>query len=184
MGMPAWLNAANFFTLVRLGLVPLVLFDIIGGHHVRALAVFFLAALTDVIDGSLARGSSGVTRVGAYLDPIADKCLMSGVFLALAASAIVPWWFVAVVLGRDILILLGAIAALSFTKVRQFPPSRWGKLSTFVQIVTAICWMVRDAWPAPVFVAIASAMLWVCVLFTVLSGLDYMQRGIHLFRVR
>lgn len=184
MEMPVWLNAANFFTLVRLALVPLVLLDILGGHHLRALSLFFLAALTDVIDGSLARGSSGVTQLGAYLDPIADKCLMSGVFLALAAASIVPWWFVAVILGRDLLILLGAIAALSFTKVRQFPPSRWGKLSTFVQIVTAICWMVRDAWPAPVFVAIASAMLWVCVLFTVRSGLDYMQRGIHLFRVR
>ena len=65
------------------------------GEHVWALILFFLAAVTDVIDGALARGSSGTSRVGAYLDPIADKCLMSGVFLALGAAKILPWWFVA-----------------------------------------------------------------------------------------
>jgi len=179
--MPAWLNLANSFTLLRLALVPFVLRDIVEGNHVRALAVFFIAALTDVIDGALARGPSGATKAGAYLDPIADKCLMSGVFLALGAAAIVPWWFVAIVIGRDLFILIGALAVLALTKVRQFPPSRWGKLSTFVQIVTAICWMVRDAWPLPVLVAISSAMLWVCIAFTIVSGLDYTRRGVRLF---
>jgi cardiolipin synthase len=182
--MPAWVNLANFFTLVRLVLVPFVLRDIIDGQHVRALALFFVAAVTDVLDGALARGRSGTTRVGAYLDPVADKCLMSGVFLALGAAKIVPWWFVALVLGRDLAILVGALAVAALTKVRQFPPSRWGKLSTFVQIVTAICWMVRDAWPAAVFIAISSAMLWVCATFTLVSGVDYGRRGMHLFRAR
>ena len=182
--MPAWLNLANLFTLARLALVPFVLRDIIAGRHERALVLFFVAALTDVIDGALARGRSGKTPFGAYLDPIADKCLMSGVFLALGAAGIVPWWFVAVVLGRDLLIVIGALAVLALTKVRQFPPSRWGKLSTFVQIVTAISWMVRDAWPAPFFVAFSSATLWVCTTFTVASGLDYVRRGMHLFRAR
>jgi cardiolipin synthase len=182
--MPAWLNLANLFTLARLALVPFVLRDIVAGNHTRALTLFFVAALTDVIDGGLARGPSGVTRFGAYLDPIADKCLMSGVFLALGAAALVPWWFVAVVLGRDLFILIGALAFLGLTKVRQFAPSRWGKLSTFVQIVTAISWLVRDAWPAPVFDRISYAMLWVCVTFTLISGLDYASRGVQLFRAR
>ncbi|HXA50950.1 MAG TPA: CDP-alcohol phosphatidyltransferase family protein [Candidatus Acidoferrum sp.] len=182
--MPAWVNLANLFTFARLALTPFILRDIIDANHTRALILFFIAALTDVIDGALARGPSGATRFGAYFDPTADKCLMSGVFLALGAAEIVPWWFVAVVLGRDLFILAGALAALGLTKVRQFPPSRWGKLSTFVQIVTAISWMVRDAWPAPVFIAISSAMLWVCATFTVISGLDYARRGTQLFRAR
>jgi cardiolipin synthase len=182
--MPVWLNFANLFTLVRLALVPVIVRDIIAANHVHALVIFFVAALTDVIDGALARGPSGVTRFGAYLDPIADKCLLSGVFLALGAAEIVPLWFVAVVLGRDLFILTGAIAALGLTKVRQFPPTRSGKLSTFVQIVTAISWMVRDAWPTAVFVAISSAMLWVCATFTIASGLDYARRGVQLFRAR
>jgi cardiolipin synthase len=180
--MPPWLNLANFFTLLRLVLVPFIISDIVNGHHIHALVLFFAAALTDVVDGALARSSSGSTRTGAYFDPIADKCLMSGVFLALWAADIVPGWFVALIFARDIYILLWALAALALTEVRTFPPTRWGKLSTFVQIVTAICWMVRNAWPAPVFEAISSTMLWVCVAFTLASGLDYTWRGVHLFR--
>jgi cardiolipin synthase len=182
--MPAWVNLANLFTLFRLALVPFVVNDIISGRHVRALVLFFVAAVTDVIDGALARGSSGTSRVGAYLDPIADKCLMSGVFLAMAAAEIIPWWFVLIVLGRDFFILLAALFALSFTTVRQFPPSRWGKLSTFVQIVTAICWMVSNAWPAQILLAISSVMLWVCTAFTIGSGLDYARRAITLIGAR
>ncbi len=182
--MPAWVNLANFFTLARLALAPFVVRDILGGFHARALLLFFFAAVTDVIDGAVARGHSGATAAGAYFDPIADKCLMSGVFLALGAAGIVPWWFVAIVFGRDLVILTGVLALLALTRVRAFPPSRWGKLSTFVQIVTAVAWMVRDAWPLPVFVAISSATLWVCVAFTVASGLDYVHRGTACLRAR
>ncbi|MBS1856088.1 MAG: CDP-alcohol phosphatidyltransferase family protein [Acidobacteria bacterium] len=182
--MPAWVNLANFFTLSRLALVPFIVRDIVAGSHLRALVLFFLAAVTDVLDGALARGTSGTTAAGAYLDPIADKCLMSGVFLALAAAGIVPWWFVAVVFGRDLFILTGVLALLALTRVRDFPPSRWGKLSTFVQIVTAVSWMVRDAWPLPALVAISTAILWLCVAFTLASGLDYARRGALYFRAR
>jgi cardiolipin synthase (CMP-forming) len=182
--MPAWVNLANLFTLLRVALVPFVVSDIIHGLHRRALTLFFISAVTDVIDGALARSSSGITQAGAYLDPIADKCLMSGVFLALWAAEIVPGWFVGIVFGRDLLILAGALAIMSLTKVRSFPPSRWGKLSTFVQIVAAISWMTQNAWPNPVFEGIARAMLWVCVAFAIASGIDYTWRGVHLFRTR
>src|SRR5947208_1937103 len=128
--MPRWANLANLFTLGRLLLVPFIVRDIIDGHHFRALTLFFIAAVTDIIDGALARSASGTTQTGAYLDPIADKCLMSGVFLALGAAALVPWWFVGIVFGRDLLILAGVLAVLGLTKVRKFPPSRWGKIST------------------------------------------------------
>ena len=182
--MPAWVNLANLFTFSRIALIPFVVSDIVAGRHVRALVLFFVAALTDVIDGALARGPSGTSRFGAYLDPIADKCLLSAVFLALGAAEIVPWWFVMVVLGRDLLILTGALFALALTKVRQFPPSRWGKFSTFVQIVTAICWMVSDAWPTQVLVAISTVMLWVCTASTIISGFDYGRRATTLIRAR
>jgi cardiolipin synthase len=117
------------------------------------------------------------TQAGAYLDPIADKCLLSGIFLALGAIGSVPWWFVAVVLGRDVYILLAVVAVMALTKVRKFPPSRWGKISTFVQIATAVAWMVENIWPVPVLHAIATAMLWVCVGFTIWSGVHYTLRG-------
>jgi len=124
------------------------------------------------------------TPLGAFLDPIADKCLLSGIFLALGSAGIVPWWFVAVVFGRDIYILLGVVAALALTKVRKFPPSVWGKISTFVQIVTAVTWMVENIWPLPVLQAISSAMLWVCAAFTLWSGVHYTLRGTQTLRAR
>src|SRR5215472_9343425 len=123
--MPGWLNPANLFTFLRLGLVPFVVRAILQGNHLLALVLFIAAGLTDVVDGALARGFSMVTPSGAYLDPLADKCLLSGIFLALGSSGIVPWWFVALVFGRDLYILVGALAFLSLTKVRKFPPSIW-----------------------------------------------------------
>ncbi len=179
--MPSWLNLANFFTLLRLLLTPVVIATILEGRHRLALALFFLAAVTDVLDGWAARRAAS-TAAGAYLDPIADKFLMSGAFLALAAAGTAPWWVVAVVLGRDVYILLGAAVFLAFTKVRKFPPSIWGKASTFVQIVTVTCWMTRNAFPAPALRAIGAGVLWPCVAATVWSGMHYTWRGIQLAR--
>lgn len=182
--MPRWFNVANLFTLLRLILVPYVMGAILDGRHTRALELFFVAAVTDVIDGALARTLRLGTQVGAYLDPIADKCLLSGVFLALGATGSVPWWCVAVVLGRDIYILLGVAAVMTLTNVRKFPPSRWGKRSTFAQIATAVTYMVENIWPGPALQAISSAMLWVCVVFTISSGIHYTLRGAQALRTR
>ncbi len=161
--MPRWFNLANFFTLLRLVLVPYVVLAILDAQHGKALVLFFAAALTDVIDGALARSYALESQVGAYLDPIADKCLLSGIFLALGSIGAVPWWFVALVFGRDIYILLAVVGILALTKVRKFPPSRWGKLSTFFQISAAVVWMVRNAWPGPAGnVPSALPSFWIC----------------------
>jgi cardiolipin synthase len=180
--MPRWLNLANLFTLSRLALTPFIVRDILDGHHTRALVLFFIAAWTDVVDGWLARASRSATQTGAYLDPIADKCLLSGIFLALGAATIVPWWFVAIVFGRDLYLLLAVAAMLALTKVRKFPPSRWGKLSTFIQIVCAIAWMTRNIHPGPVLDKLASAMLWVSTAFTLWTGVHYTLTGICVLR--
>jgi cardiolipin synthase len=182
--MPRWFNLANLVTLLRLILVPYVIGAILAGRHGRALALFFVAAVTDVLDGALARSYGLATPAGAYLDPTADKCLLSGVFLALGATGSVPWWFVAVVLGRDMYILLAVVAVMALTKVRKFPPSFWGKTATFAQIATAVAWMVVNIWPAPVLHAISSAMLWICAAFTVWSGIHYTLRGAQTLRAR
>ena len=76
---------------------------ILDGRHALAFGLFALAAFTDFLDGAAARRLGVSTQAGAYLDPIADKCLLSGAFLALAAARMVPWWLVAVVFGRDLL---------------------------------------------------------------------------------
>ncbi len=180
--MPRWLNLPNLLTLTRLVLVPFVVLAILDGRHFQALALFAAAAVTDVLDGAAARRWGNTTAAGAYLDPIADKCLLSGVFLALGVARIVPWWFVAVVFGRDLYILMAVAAFLLMSPVRKFPPSVWGKVSTFVQILTVVTWMARDILEIPGLSVLSSVILWPCLAFTVWSGLHYTWRGVQLAR--
>src|SRR5437899_2382940 len=135
--MPRLSDAPNLLTVARLLLAPFILWTIASGRHRVALALFVVAALTDGLDGLLARRFRQITAIGAYLDPIADKVLLSGAYLSLAAAGSVPWWLVAVIFGRDVLLLISSGVALVFTKFRQFEPSVWGKASTFVQIACA-----------------------------------------------
>jgi cardiolipin synthase len=163
-------------------MVPVVVYFIVEGRYLLAGWLFGAAAFTDILDGLAARGLAVTTQVGAYFDPIADKCLLSGVYLALAWAHLVPWWLVAIIFGRDIFILVGVGLFMLFTPIRGFPPSVWGKVSTFVQICTAVLWMARVIFATQLLIDISSVMLWPCVGFTVWSGLDYIWKGIHLLR--
>jgi cardiolipin synthase len=180
--MPPWINVANLLTTLRLVLVPFVILAILDGNHLRALELFACAALTDGLDGIAARTSRSVTRLGAYLDPIADKCLLSGVFLALAVAHLAPRWLVALVFGRDLFILGSVAFLLLLTPVRRFPPSVWGKASTFVQVVTATVWLSRNAAAYSVLDLLSDAILWPCAALTLWSGIHYTWRGLHLAR--
>jgi cardiolipin synthase len=178
----AWLNLPNFLTSLRLLAVPVVVFYIRDGQYWLAGWLFGAAAFTDILDGAAARWTGANTQVGAYLDPIADKCLLSGVYLALAWAHIVPWWLVAIIFGRDIYILVAVGIFMLFTPLRRFPPSIWGKVSTFVQICTAVIWIAHVIFGTRVLTELSSAMLWPCVGFTVWSGLDYTWKGILAYR--
>jgi len=179
---PAFANLANLLTLLRLLLVAPIIRAMLTGRHGLALALFMLAGFTDVLDGFAARRLNLKTQAGAYLDPIADKCLLSGIFLALAFAKIVPWWFVAMVFGRDVYILLAAALLMLATPIRKFPPSVWGKASTFLQIATVVAWMVRDIFPAQVLASISTGMLWVSAVFTIWSGVHYTWQGLHMVK--
>ena len=165
------MNLANLLTLLRMAATPFVIRAILDGRHLLALVLFAAAASTDYLDGVAARRLSLATRMGAYLDPIADKCLLSGVFLALGLAGLVPWWLVALIFGRDLYILAGVAVLFALTSVRKFPPSVWGKASTFVQIVTAVICLAQK----PVF----PALLWPCAAFTLWSGIHYTVRSIQ-----
>jgi cardiolipin synthase len=180
--MQRFLNPANVATLLRLGLAPYVAGTILQERYLLAVTIFFIAGLTDIIDGGLARRYGWATPAGAYLDPIADKVLLSTVYICLAMRRSIPWWFVAILFGRDLLILAASGAALLFTGVRRFPPSVWGKFSTFLQLLTAGAWMVRNAFPLFAFDSIARGLIWPTAAATVWSGLHYGWRGMRILR--
>ena len=180
--MRSFLNPANAVTLLRLALSPCIAWLILEQQHLAALILFFIAGVTDVIDGALARRLQYSTAAGAYLDPIADKVLLSTVCICLAVRSGLPWWFVGVIFGRDVLILAASGLALALTGVRRFPPSVWGKFSTFMQLITIGAWMVRDVQPAFTLDSIARALVWPATAATVWSGLHYGWRGIRIVR--
>jgi cardiolipin synthase len=168
----------NLFTLARLLLTPFVVLAILNASYGRAIVLFFLAGISDVVDGFLARRLGESTPAGAYFDPVADKILLSAIYIALGIAHAIPWWMVGLVFARDILILAMAAYGLLFTSVRKFPPSVWGKISTFLQIAAALVVMgARDGIPAPVDLA-----LWLMVGGTIWSGVHYVWQGIHIFR--
>jgi cardiolipin synthase len=181
--MRNWLTLPNLFTLARLALAPLVVYLILNQHHMAAAVLFAIAAATDLIDGYLARSLHSATPAGAYLDPIADKLLLSGVFLALAIIRSAPLWLVGVIFGRDLLILGSSGAALLLTRLRAFPPSVWGKASTFFQILTAVAYLARNAFGSPILATLCATLIWPAAALTIWSGIDYGWRGWRLVRI-
>ena len=144
-------------------------------HDYRGLLwPFALVGITDVLDGYLARRLNVSSRLGAILDPIADKVLLSGTFLVLALTGAIEPWIAIVVLGRDVLILAGA-GVLSLAKPgMQFPPSPWGKLSTFVQVLFVMFAMgnLSGIHVAPAVVALK----WAVAALAMVTLADYAWR--------
>ena len=167
------LTVPNQLTFLRLGFLP---FFIISIHYRRydiALAVLIVAALTDGLDGLLARSLNQKTALGAYLDPIADKLLLSSSFVVLALNRKISWWLAILVLSRDVLLLTSAAVILVVAGYRLFPPSIYGKLTTAAQIllVFAVVLLAVADWPWLQFVRMILGYL--VAGFTVFSGFHY-----------
>ncbi len=139
------LTLPNLISLARLCLVPVVLLAIWHRQYERALVWCFIAAATDALDGFLARRLHAESRLGAYLDPVGDKVLLSGIFLTLGFDHAIPLWLPLIVVARDALILSYVAWAFLFTEIREFEPSVWGKASTAIQILTALVMLLARA---------------------------------------
>jgi cardiolipin synthase (CMP-forming) len=134
------LTLANQLTILRMGLAPLLVVLVLLGEHVWALVVFVVAGSTDLLDGLIARRGGQQTTLGAVLDPVADKLLLSAAFIALTWSpgllVSLPAWLTVTTLSRDAIILT-TVAIINLTLGRRiFYPSMLGKLSTVLQLVS------------------------------------------------
>lgn len=177
-----WFTIPNLFTAIRIFMTPFILYALAKGHFLVGGWLFGGAALTDMLDGTVARRFGGETKLGAYLDPIADKFLLCGIYVGLAAGHAVPLWSVCVIFGRDLWILALSALAFRFTSFRDFTPSAWGKASTFLQIMTAIAVMGAVGYQDRVLAEISNALIVGIVLLAVISCLEYTWRGVALFR--
>jgi len=167
----------NLLSLARVALAPVAASSILDFDYQQALGVCVLAGFTDALDGMLARNFGWATPLGQILDPLADKILMAAVFLSLGAAGQLPWWLVGLVFGRDLLILVFSGAAIHFLGHREFRPSVWGKISTAVQVVTALAAIAKGVTSKSVAREAVSVLVWLAAAATLWSGLHYAWLG-------
>jgi len=168
-------NLANKITLARILLVPLVMFFLLTLHEWAALFVFLLAALTDGLDGYVARKHRLVTNMGKFLDPLADKLLISAVLIALVQLQRLDAWMATIIICREFAVtglrLVGAADGLVIAA------SRMGKLKTVSQIV-AISLLIVDNFPFFHWgIPLAYVAIWLAVILTVVSGIEYFLKN-------
>jgi len=157
-------HVPNLLSAARLLAAPYIFWLLWTKQFDTALVWFALAGITDALDGYLARKLHVESPTGAYLDPIADKVLLSGAFLILAMNGAIPTWLTVLVLGREGAILFVAGIFLLKKTRKSFPPTLAGKLSTAVQIVFILAVVAASAPPV---------LQWSVALVTAWSGLDY-----------
>ena len=169
---PLW-TVPNQITLLRLGFLPFFLILILYDKYRWALFVLVFVALTDAIDGYLARTLHQKSALGAYLDPIADKLLLSSSFVVLAMAKKIGWWLTMMVLSRDVLLLVVAAVILIVQGYRPFPPSLLGKATTFFEIALVFFVVFAAAYPNDRAPLLTHYLAFLVAAFVVVSGFHY-----------
>ena len=171
------INLPNSLTVLRILLVPVFVGLLLYGHYDIALIILLIAALTDILDGMVARMTNQRTRLGEYLDPLADKLLLMSAIVTLSVLHFIPIWAVIVVVSRDAILLAGTILA-NLTEIDiDISPTFLGKGTTFAQICYVIAIMLQVN--GQVSASLVDPLLWVMVTLTVGSGVHYLLRGIQ-----
>lgn len=165
--------APNLLTLLRLFIIPFLIIEILDGNFGVAFGLFILAGVSDGLDGLLARWLSQQTKLGLYLDPIADKLLMSTLFVVLTHVSLIPRYVTVLVFSRDLGILLISTLLFATNTLRDFRPSLFGKLNTLVQIFGLLVVMAARAIPSLRFPLLESGLIRAIALLAPLSAAQY-----------
>jgi len=182
-------TAANLLTAFRIALTVPFLVLITKGSYGAALAIFFIASLTDFTDGYVARRFNQRTSLGRILDPLADKVLTTAAYIVMAiphaALPSIPIWLAAAVVSRDVVILLGSLIVFLTTGFKQFEPSLIGKINTFVELGLIVWFLAFHGIGALAFLIPLLPVFYAIVLVSVVaSGSYYIARGIRIIRAK
>lgn len=170
-------SAPNLLTLLRLIFVPFVVVAIQQQKYAWALGIFVVAGITDLLDGLLARVLQQKTTLGQYLDPIADKLLLSTMFLMLSISHhIIPWPYTILVFSRDIIILIVCTLLYATGTMKVFRPTWFGKANTAVQILSVPLALIYEINRSDWAHLGKRWSLWATVALTTISGVHYVLR--------
>lgn len=166
-------TAPNQLTLLRMLFVPFIVITLVDERYLTALILFVLAGMSDGLDGLLARRLHQQTVLGQYLDPIADKLLLSTLFLVLSILHKIPWKYTVMVFGRDIAILVTSAVLYAIAGLRNFSPSIFGKANTCAQIAAIFFVMLFQIYSTPTIWISRTVALWATFLFTAISWVHY-----------
>ncbi len=172
-------TAPNLLTLLRICLAPFLVVAVLQGDYALALTLFVIAGLTDALDGALARFLKQRSMLGQYLDPVADKLLLSTLFLVLMLKGLIPAAVTVLVFGRDVGILLVSAILYAAAGRREFTPSIFGKANTIAQISAVAAVMLHELTPAHWVAGLRTATLDATIILTVASGLHYAWKASH-----
>jgi len=174
------ISIPNILTLIRILLTPLFVIVLLRDEQAQALMIFSLAAISDGLDGMIARLLKQRTELGAILDPIADKLLMTAAFVSMAVLKMLPAWLTVIVISRDLLILLG-MGLFTMNRIEiEIRPRLVSKCTTAVQLTTII-WVLLD-WQTtltPMFTRLAFGLT---AALTIISGLHYIYIGLNVLQ--
>ena len=174
------MGLANWLTVLRILLIPVFVTLLVYKRPGGALVVFAFAAFTDLLDGYVARQRGSQSRLGAFLDPMADKMLLISSFVTLTWLKALPFWIAAVVISRDVILVVGALL-IHMVGGRIYPRPTWaGKAATFFQIATVLLGLTARYFRIPLGLEIA---MWLAAAFTVVSGLQYLVQGMRYLSV-
>jgi cardiolipin synthase (CMP-forming) len=169
-------NLANLITVSRLLMVIPLIWLITAGHMHAAFWLLLAAGISDALDGFVAKRFNARTELGAYLDPIADKTLLDGIYVALALTGWLPLWLATLVVGRDVLIVLGVVLIQRRDPVFRAKPLLIGKLNTFAQLALAACALAHASGIIDLTMLVTALIVAVSAT-TVLSGAGYAAQG-------
>jgi cardiolipin synthase len=167
----------NIITLARILLTPLFIIFLIQGNYRKALAIFVLAGVSDLADGLIARTLQQKSRLGTYLDPMADKILMAASFVTLSIYHQIPSWLTVVVLSRDLALALGVLIFKLADYHVVIKPSLAGKWTTTLQLATVLLVLVSKIWGAPPH--LLPVCFWLTGGLTAISGIHYVYGGLR-----
>ncbi len=173
----------NLLTLLRMGLVPLFIIAVVNGDSTKALLIFVAAGVTDALDGFIARfWASQQSPLGGYLDPVADKLLLTSAYVvlsipSLAHGAPIPLWVTILVIARDVLLVTVALVLYLAVGVRRFPPTLLSKGNTVLQVVAVVLVLISGTLPEAHWLQqVSTVTIYLVPISTVASGLDYIVR--------
>jgi cardiolipin synthase len=172
------LNLPNTLTITRIVIIPLFITAVIYRRYDYALYLFIIAALTDTLDGLIARLTNQKTALGTFLDPLADKFLLVTSFIIFSINDWLPTWLTITVISRDLIVIIGWVLIYLITHTSKVEPTITGKAAIAMQLIV-LCYVLLKI-NFPVLPDIDMLLMWVTAAITILSGLHYIYRGFKL----